>query len=120
MTPYARMRAWYKKHPGPLSFGEYVAMHLEDGVVVSTEEFFVMGRAVNSRAEPWIGGSMRCWPREEQDAWYIFAMCGDPRLAWRALPYHLPLVCFNRRGQKNLRFYPLPRMSDLCGKLLPQ
>lgn len=96
-------------------------MHHQAGVVIASADFFVMGRPVNSKASAWrINESMEVWPRPTQDAWYIFAMCGDLRRVWSALPYDLPLICFNRHGQKNLRFYSLPRLRELCGKLLPQ
>ncbi len=122
MNPYARMEEWYRTHPSPRLFGQYVDWHLQGGFVASTPDYFVMGRAVSSKAPEWqIVESMKTWPREKEDCWYIFAMTGDLSKVWNALPYHLPLVCFNRHNRKELNFVSLSRIRSLChGKHLAE
>lgn len=115
MTPYHRMEEWYRTHPSVRPFGLYVEMHLQAGVVLSTPDYFVLARPVNSRAPAWrINESMQLWPRAEQDCWYIFAFCGDIPQALAAIPYELPLLCFNRRTEKDLHFLSLPRLRSHC------
>ncbi len=122
MNPYQRMEEWYRQHPGVRLFGQYVDWHLQGGFVASTPDYFVMGRAVSSKAPEWqITESMKLWPREEEDCWYIFAMTGDLSKVWDALPYHLPLICFNRHNRKDLNFATLSRIRSLChGKHLAE
>lgn len=115
IPPYQRMETWYQMHPAVRPFGLYVEWHLQAGVVLSTPDCFVMGRPVNSKAGDWrITESMQLWPRDKQDCWYIFAMCGDMAKAFSMLPYELPLIAFQRKAQKELRFYQLPRLRSLC------
>lgn len=120
MTPYHRMEDWYRTHPAPRPFAQYVEMHLQAGVVISTSEFILLARAVNSRTNPWrITESMQTWPLAEQDCWYVFAFCGDLAKVWTAVPYELPLVAFNRHHQKDLRFARISRLRSLCnGQLM--
>lgn len=120
MTPYHRMEDWYRTHPAPRPFAQYVEMHLQAGVVVANDDFFLLARAVNSHTNPWrIVESMQTFPRSEQDCWYVFAFCGDLRRVWDFVPYPLPLVAFNRHNQKALRFTRLSRLRFLCnGKLM--
>lgn len=115
MNAYQRMEEWYRTHPAVRPFGLYVEWHLQAGFVAATDDFFVMGRAVNSKAQSWrIQESMQVWPRHAQDCWYIFAMCGDIAKVWQALPYELPLIAFNRHQQKELRFVSLDRLRSRC------
>jgi hypothetical protein len=122
MTPYAQMEDWYRTHPAVRPFGLYVEWHLQGGLVAATPDYFVMGRAVSSKAQPWrIQESMQVWPREQQDCWYIFAMCGDLEKVWQGLPYELPWIAFNRHNRKELNFVSLPRIRSLChGKHLDE
>lgn len=117
--PFMQLLAWYQKHPGPLPLIDYLDMYKAEGVVVQTDDFLVLGRPVSIwMDDEQINETMHVPPKP--DAWYIFAMAGDLRQVWEALPYELPFICFNRHGQKNLRFYSLPRIREVCGKLIPQ
>ena len=45
-NPYAEARAVYDREPCRRTFNEDLELHLMNGLVFSTPEFFLMGRAV--------------------------------------------------------------------------
>lgn len=120
MTPFARMEEWYRTHPSVWPLSKYIDMHLQQGVVISTSEVFVMGRAVRKDVEHWkINESMVTFANP--DCWYVFAFAGDLSRGLRLLPYELPWLCFNRHGRKDLKFAEVARIRSLChGKHLAE
>lgn len=117
MTPVEKIAALYEQHGG--SFREVLEAHLLHGYVYSTPDCFLIGRAVNSAApldeilDPW-----RTWEREQQDAWWVYAMAGDIRRAMKFTPYELPKIGFERRGVT--RYYSSKCLAErLSGKPAP-
>jgi hypothetical protein len=114
MTPYEEAKAVWAKERCVRSFEEDLRWHLLNGYVFSRPDFFIMGRHVNSKAEPGlIVNPSYLFHPEDCDAWMIYLMAGDCKAAFGILPFELPLVCFERGN--DLRFYPLSSFRRLSG-----
>ncbi len=86
------------------------------GYVLSAPSFFAMGRAVRSDAEGFeLMDVHKTWPREEQDAWFLFLAAGDIDAAMALLPYELPNVIFYR-SDGELRKIPFERVQRFLAK----
>ena len=105
-TPAEQAKAVYDREKCARSFTEDVEAHLVAGYVYSTPQYFIMGRAVCSRAtyeeitNPWIK-----FDRESHDSWLVYLVAGKGALRafLRLEPYELPYYCWER-GNK-LRYY---------------
>lgn len=109
-APYDQIRALYAQDPTlAMTWEELVGWHLADPLayVIKEPEFFVMGRAVPKAARPEDIRDLRVrFPVEQCDAWHCFAFAGDMRKGFRALPYNLPWICWERytSKEKELQF----------------
>ena len=104
MSPVQRAKNVYFWEPCVRTFQEDLELHLINGYVFSTPEFFIMGRGVKRDApQDQIVDPSYCFPREEQDCWHVYLMSGDVRKVWDILPYSLPFISFERKNE--LRFY---------------
>src|SRR4051812_3070236 len=95
MTPVERAAALCVARGG--SFRDELEAHLFTGVVVSTADLFVMGRAMPRSADTcdlW-----RAWPRGECDAWFVWVGIGDAAKLLAQMPYALPWVGWCRQGR---------------------
>lgn len=109
------MAGTYANHG--LDFGLYVTMHLNDGFVFSTPEFFVMGRPVRRDADPQlIRNPAFTWKRDSADAWWIHGMAGDMSKVIAFMPWPLKWVGFER-FDCICRFYDLHRLAERTMKL---
>ena len=124
MIPYlAALQAWQSApNPGQMSWDDGVAWHFNHGFVFSTPRYFMMGRPVVSSASPAeildyshkfddvllnpsrLGGA-------GLDAWFVACAAGNLSDAWSILPWKLPLIGFDRKGE--IRFYELERVRRL-------
>lgn len=86
MKPVEQASIWFGEH-----FAECVADHFLSGYVISTPEFFLMGK-------------------HEDDAWFVTYLAGDLRAAVASIPYPLPWVIF-QRDNGNLRRYSLESLT---------
>lgn len=106
MTPVEQAKSVYEKEPCVRSFKEDLTLHLINGYVFSTPEYFIMGRAVCA-SSPYelILDPDHAFPREVQDCWHIYLAAGVNAYAqfFRIEPYELPLYCWEKRNR--LRFY---------------
>lgn len=99
MTPFEQARMVYTKEPCARSFDEDLFLHLENGWVVGTPDFFVMARPVFSWApagevvNPAVKFYGRC------DCWHIYLCAGDMAKALAFLPYKLPFVSVERKNK---------------------
>lgn len=108
MTPVEQAAAVYNTEPCARSFREDLEAHLLHGYVFSTPEFFAMGRAVDSHARA--GLIVNPWVKfDTSDAWMIYLVAGDTAKAIEALPYDLPLICWERSN--SLRFWRTARVK---------
>lgn len=114
MTPYEQAKAVYAKERNARSFDEDCHWHFLNGYVISRPDFFVMGRHVDSKAEPglivnpsWLFDPEKC------DCWMIYLMAGDIAPAFDIMPFPLPLVCFERKNE--LHFQRLEDIRRLSG-----
>lgn len=120
MTAAEKAAAVYRTEPCARTFREDLDAHLQHGYVFSTPHVFIMGRAVNSRADaalivdPWHG-----FPRPEQDAWLVYLCAthdgGHIADALKFLPHELPLIGFERGNE--LRFLPFKLVCSTVGFL---
>lgn len=112
MTPYEEAAKVYAKEACLRSLFEDVHLHLLNGYVISRPDFFIMGRHVNSKADPAkITEPTWLFHPDECDCWHIALMTGDVARCFAALPWPLPLVSFERKN--DLRFYPLESIRRL-------
>ena len=115
MTPYEKARQVYNLEPCVRTFEHDTFLHLMNGFVFSTPDFFVMGRGVKSKADPrMIVNPEFNFGRELQDCWHVYLMAGDMSKAWGILPYPLPMFSLERRNE--LRFY---RFEDIARHTQP-
>ena len=104
MTPAQQAANVYKQEECPRSFMEDVQAHLLNGYVISTPEFFAMGRPVCSTGDHQdIINPRHSFPQKQWDCWLIYLVAGDMQKAWRAFPFPLEKIAFEKRN--NLRYY---------------
>ena len=122
--PYlAALEAWKTgTNPGQMSWDDAVAWHFNHGFVFSTPRYFIMGRPVVSTVPP---GLIMDYSHEfgdcfkdkdgrwgdEPDAWFVACAAGNLSDAWAILPWKLPLIGFDRKGE--IRFYEFERVRRL-------
>jgi hypothetical protein len=109
MRPVVTAAAVYLKEPCARTFREDLEAHLLHGHVISTPDFFCMGRKVYRRAQakdiinPWFN----LW-ESPPDCWHLYLFTGDIRRAFLCADVQLPHVSFERRNR--LRFYTWDRI----------
>lgn len=121
MHPYLAIREKYVAEipEGCMTWEQVVGWHLADplGHVIKGEDFFVMGRAVDSTAPAVdvLDLTHRFEPAA-CDAWFLFAFAGDKEKAWHALPYELPLLAWQKfhDPELELRFLSAAAIRRLC------
>lgn len=111
--PYDEIRAAYIKHadPAAMSWEALVGWHLANprGHVIKDPSFFVMGRAVDINAgEESVLDLTHDFDPQFCDAWFLYAFAGDKEKAWRALPFELPWLCFQRLGSTGNELHYAP------------
>ena len=112
-SPRDAARSVYAFEPCARTFEEDLELHFRHGYVLSTPSVFVMGRAIDSGAphscivDPSVDLSRGA------DCWHVYLCAGELDGLRDLIPYHLPLVSWERCNQ--LRFYELERvMRQLC------
>ncbi len=112
MTPFRQAVEAHARDHGPRSFEEDLVLHLQNGFVFSTPDFFIMGRPVVKSAEPALilDPAVR-FPRDKCDCWLVYLAAGNLGKAWSILPWELPWLCFERKN--DLRFQELDRIRRL-------
>jgi hypothetical protein len=89
----------YLRYHQPRSFEEDIRLHRVTGYVIETEDVFLMGRPVRHDVPV---EAILCphvsFAREECDAWFIWAFCGNIKAMLELAPYPLPLVGWARRN----------------------
>lgn len=104
-SPAFQARVVYESLGSDWPFTSVIEMHLLGGYVVSTPEYFILARPVDSTADearilnPLISFS-------KPDAWFIFAYAGDISRAWDYFPVFYPKVGW-QRANRPIRFYPM-------------
>jgi len=107
MKPIDEIAALYRKWEMPRTMEEDIKAHLCNGYVISTPDFFVMGRAIARYAAPQaIENPWFTFRREHHDAWLVYAFAGSSRNFLSFVPYPLRWLAWQRRG-KPLRFHEL-------------
>ena len=110
MSPREQVKALYVLYPQPRSFEEDESLHRAIGYVIESSDWFLMGRAVDSKAPV---EAIVCphlsFAREVQDAWFIWAYSGELRAMLYLAPYWLPLVGWARRNGM-IRWYRCEEM----------
>ena len=115
MSPAEQAAAVYEREPCARTFEEDLEAHLLHGWVVSTPQFFVMARPVDSAAQPaCIVNPWHRFPPEACDTWHIYLAAGDLRAALAWLPHPLPKIAFERRNI--LRYYRLESLAQLIAR----
>lgn len=90
---------------------------LSSGYVVSTPDYFFMGRAVTSGVEDSVAVDLTAEFRPEVcDAWFVAGMAGDMQKALDAVPYFLPWFIFQRDNGKVRRYTAESLTQAIYGK----
>jgi hypothetical protein len=123
MNPYLEIRKKYVEDGDAtihLSWEELVGFHLANKscYVIKGPDFFVMGRAVCKEADPiHIRDLTYVFEKEDCNAWFLYAFSGDMAKAFRAIPYELPWLAWDRFHDQHgdMRFMPIKTVRRLCG-----
>jgi hypothetical protein len=112
MTPFDQIAERYEKYPGKRTFDKDLSDHIGNGYVISTRDFFVMGRAVSRKGTlEQIRNPAFVFPEAECDTWFVFVFAGARRDCLRFIPYPLKWIAWDQPRAKALRFYGYDRMS---------
>ena len=97
MNPFDQIAELYKKYPQPRTFEEDLAAHISTGYVVSTPDYFIMGRAVDRYAKPdMIEDPWHSFT--DPNAWLVYAFAGSRRNSLSFVPFRLKWIGFQRRN----------------------
>lgn len=105
----------YQREGCARTFREDLELHLLNGFVFSTPEFFAMGRAVVKSANPRVlVDPAHVFPAAECDCWHVYLFAGRMHRAFEIIPWELPWFSFERGNE--LRFYPVSSIRRLSGQ----
>jgi hypothetical protein len=111
MSPYHQIRVAYLAgdRPAGVSWEELVGYHLANDLfhLVKGPDFFVMGRAIVKGAPlEQIRDLTHRFEPSDCTAWHLWSFAGDMGKAWRALPYELPWLAWERlhEAENELRY----------------
>jgi hypothetical protein len=114
----------YRRYPQPRSFAEEVELTAWNGVVINTEDFFMLARPVDiyDPEERWRDVAY-AYHMLFQNCWLITIYCGiSQNNPCNFAPYTLPFIAWSRRDRP-LRIYEtsklLPRCDSLTTKKTP-
>lgn len=113
MTPVWMAAAVYESEPCARSFREDLEAHLQNGYVFSTPTAFVMGRPVDSGADPaqivdpWHG-----FDPAQCDAWLVYLAAGNIADVLRQEPFALTFYLWERKNV--LRRFHAKTVKRLC------
>lgn len=115
-TPYEKCRALHLEMKiGGMTWEELIgyALIAPDFYLFKSPDFFIMGRAVtkNANSELLYDFTHRFDP-DKCNAWHVWALWGDLKKAWAAMPYELPWCAIQRHGvQCDLRFVSMASIA---------
>ena len=118
MSPYERLIGLYAAHPTVHPFEWYWDWHCRHAFACATPEFAMAFRPVCRESEPGQVSDPTClFPPDKCDAWFVFCGAGHLRRAWRAMPWELPWIGYERlQGDiLELQWHP----TGLLRRLLP-
>lgn len=117
MKPFDQVADLYRQYRCSRTFDEDICAHIETGYVVSTPEYFMLGRAVDRWADPaLICNPWHAFPVADQNAWLCYAFAGCQSKLLTLAPFRLSWVGWQRRG-KALRFYRTEQFIRVCTTL---
>ena len=108
----------YRRYPQPRSFSEEVELTAWNGVVVNTEDFFMLARPVDIHdpEERWRDAA-HTYHRLCQNCWLITIYCGiSQNNPCNFAPYQLPYIAWSRRDRP-LRVYSTSKLLPRCDSL---
>lgn len=109
MRPAQQARRVYDLEPCARRFVDDLELHLLRGFVVSTPEYFIMGRPVPRMANPaLILNPAVDFDLVDCDCWHIYLAAGRLDSFWLYYPIDLPWVSWERRNR--LRFHRMERI----------
>ena len=113
MTPVWMAAAVYEAEPCARSFREDLEAHLQNGYVFSTPTAFVMGRPVDSGADPAaIVDPLHGFDPEDCDAWLVYLAAGSIADVLRQEPFPLTFYLWERKNV--LRRFHAKTVKRLC------
>lgn len=108
----------YRRYPQPRTFAEEVELTAWNGVVINTEDFFMLARPVDvfDPEERWRDAA-HIYNRECQNCWLITIYCGiSQNNPCNFAPYPLPFVAWSRRDRP-IRIYETSKIYHKCDSL---
>ena len=109
----------YRRYPQPRSFSEEVELTAWNGVVINTEDFFMLARPVDiyDPQERW-RDAFPIYHRLCQNCWLITIYCGiSQNNPCNFAPYTLPYIAWSRRDRP-LRIYETSKLLPRCDSLI--
>jgi hypothetical protein len=109
----------YRRYPQPRSFAEEVELTAWNGVVINTEDFFMLARPVDIHdpEERWRDAA-HTYHRLCQNCWLITIYCGiSQNNPCNFAPMQLPFVAWSRRDGR-VRVYPTEKIRQRCDTFL--
>ena len=105
MSPRQQIANLYWRYPQAHTFDTDERLHRVTGYVIESDDYFLMGRAVDSTFESeMILNPAVSFPRSRQDCWFVWAYYGPIGLIYDLQPYVLPKIAWVRRNGA-LRIY---------------
>jgi hypothetical protein len=103
MTPAEKAAVVYTVEPCARTFEQDLALHLLNGYVYSSPEYFVLARPVWAGApEEEILDPECVWPVEVCNCWWIYLFSGDLAEAVKLFPFRLALIGWERENKPRL------------------
>lgn len=112
MKPIDQARVIYEREWCANPFEVDLQLHLSNGFVFSTPDFFIMGRPVPRGA--YFGQIVNpavVFAPELCDCWHVHVLAGNASKAWSILPYPLQWLGYQRNNE--LRFFPMADMQRI-------
>lgn len=94
----------YEKEPCARTFRQDLELHLLNGYVVSTPEYFIMGRPIHKDSpQECIVDPSFPFNKADWDCWHVYLMAGDFSKVFDFYPFPLEWVSWERKNV--LRFF---------------
>lgn len=106
MKPWQKAAFWLARHFKDESFEELLASYFHDGYVFSSPTSFILMRPAF-----WDGYGLFT-EADKPNAWFVHLAAGDMVDMFRACPFPLEYIVFQRHGQEKFHAYKFNLLSS--------
>lgn len=100
-------RRCYHKWKSSVRFDDDLKEYLENGIVISRQDIFVMAKVIDVAEEG----------QPEKPGWFVRIAVGDLRKLVKEFPAYLEEIRFCRRQDPRLRKYSVSRLLELVNRM---